>query len=294
MQPISEEMSYTEKDDFARRIPKKLRVLFSQYADYDPRSGQDLLRPTRFHKLMLDAAVESSLSLKQKLDLIFTSMCRSNAGGMPFKSFLDALPAVAKLLYPLPDAEALQELLRRNLADLCDRPDARELSSYSPSPKQAEKADPRAAKILIRAEDAIGEIFRDCFPWPRTGGQPSAVVRNRIAKGLTKVLANFDICPSVLSKGAANRLIGGALGEEEPAPEETKSPSFTPKKFSQFLAKLAGEIYSKGAATAESLCYLFERMEGSPGFVAIRRRLKRPVGLLPPGPDLAKVLHSAL
>jgi hypothetical protein len=300
----SSEINSSSTDEIIERI----RAIFSYYASFGDRMNIKFLKSNKFHKMMVDADVERSLENKKSLDIIFCSH-NSHKPNMNFETFLDILPDIAKFAYPTlsDETEAISSIIKLNLLPLYQKYINSELGTAD-SEDLSSLIDQETVNIIQNLESILFEIYNTYFPWEVKSAENLSLLADKSLKEILKFLAQYDICPSIISKPMAFQLYQSTISTYSQfaaliSAKYRVGVSLTFSRFVDYLIKLSCQAY-KGACKedgkpyplCERLCLMLERMELSAGFTNIEKLTNKPhtskISLINVSKSDAKPVHK--
>lgn len=291
-------------------LQSNLRKLFVSYASYGTKANQNYLRAPRFLAMMEDAGVpDEVLGLKQ-LEMLFSRESKYKPS-VNFEAFLEILTQIAREKYrsefEVRPTHAFMNLVEEFLMPLLTRVVEQEMTGG----QRSLKVDDECKSLFLSVYDALRDLYCAYFPWELIADRAAEVLTNKSWQSLSTFLREFDICPTLVSKGNVARIwrelvvltdnseyITNAL---LPKPEFDLGKSFTLSRFMMLLLQAAESGYDDDFAqkgpNSEKLLILLERMQLSKGVEVLERRLGRPLRLrttlAPPSQLVQQVLYPA-
>jgi hypothetical protein len=293
----------------AETLQNSLRKIFASYASYSTKGSQSFIRIQRFLMLMEDAGVpDEQLGIKQ-LEMVFLRENKQKPSAN-FQMFLEILTQVARQkyrsLFDVKPGQAFLTLTEECLIPLLSRVIEQEIGPVS---RLAPVRDDCKA-LLISVFEPMMVLYQAYFPWEIQAQQVTDVLTNRSWQALGTFMREFDVCPTVVSKGTVAQLWREMviLQDSSQLLAATVLPdaaldlgkSFTLSRFIMLLLQAAergyaDDISSKSTSATEKLLILLERMQMSKGLESLEKRIGVSLGLrgsiAPPSHLVHQVLY---
>ena len=284
-------------------IPVILRKLFFKYSSAKNKISNSFIQFKKFLQMMQDAQVIDKHFTSQKLELIFCSQNKHKVN-MDFATFQEAVPRILQEKYPtifkVSPGEALCKLLDEHFWPLASAIDQEEQPNFS------EQIDEDCKQVMLSVHQGLRSLYSTVFNWElRKDIQPESIVQKSLVS-LNYFIRNFDISPSLVSKGQItkwwNELVlvnEGAISEALqflPSEEFEVGTCFTLSKFALLLHFIASKGYEeddnlKSSPPAEKLMVLLERLEMSKGFEEVSLKVRN-ITLIPHEEIVHSIIYS--
>ena len=277
----------------AETLQNSLRKIFASYASYGAKGSQSFIRIQRFLMMMEDAGVpDDQLGVKQ-LEMVFLRENKQKPSAN-FQMFLEILTQVARQkyrsLFDVKPGQAFLTLAEECLIPLLSRVIEQELGPVSRLAPVSE--DCKA--LLTSVFEPMMVLYQVYFPWEVEAQQATDVLTNRSWQAFGTFMREFDVCPTVVSKGTVAQLWREIVVLQDNSPlvaaavlpkaELDIGRSFTLSRFIMLLLQAAergyaDDISAKASSATEKLLILFERMQMSKGLESVEKRIGQSLGL---------------
>ncbi len=284
--------SFKNKKLGADEVKTRLKKIFQFYTTFGDRCNTSNLKSNKFHKMMSDANIREQYISVKDLDLLFVAE-NKHKPNMDFNTFLQLLVKVAEYRYEntLPSREALERFIKEHMLPLYDNIyQHTDLGIEEGSLKEPIKEN--VLLILKAVHGPLLKIYQIYFPWEIRTSQEPHVIKQRTEMALFGVLKEFDVCPSIMTKGAAFMVWTEVM--ETPVRELSRNPrienmvpfmekdigiQFTFSRFCTLLIRIASIAYEEHLRTvnkefsqSEKFALLLERMDLSIGMMSFEKK----------------------
>ena len=243
--------------------------------------------------MMEDAGVQDEhLGLKQ-LEMIFLRENKQKPTAT-FQAFLDILTHISREKYPslfaTKPGQAFLTLVEECLVPLLTRVIEQEIGPVS----RMAPVNEDCKALLISVYESMRALYQAYFPWEIQNQQSKEVLTNKSWQGLSTFMREFDVCPTIVSKGTVAQLWREIVVLQDspqliaatvlPKADLDLGQSFTLGRFIYLVLQAAERGYaddplSKSAAAVDKLLVMFERMQMSHGLESLERRTGVTLGL---------------